>query len=158
MDVSWSDNYGRLVFRMSNDSPRAKQFLLICTGEKGVTYKGSRFYKLQNEGHPGEILCGGEMQSNNDNESNEAQSHLVEGIEDGGIYYRNLTRGVLAGPRYNMSDKALVFGVCTKDHKESKFRTAFGEIEEGMALLSLACQHSPLTDIVVKESGIMIPL
>ncbi|KAK8397123.1 hypothetical protein O3P69_004661 [Scylla paramamosain] len=55
LDLAWpGTSPRRVVVRLSRDTPRGRQFLLLCTGQRGSCYANTRLLKVAFEGRPGD--------------------------------------------------------------------------------------------------------
>ena len=66
LDLAWGGTTrGRVHITLSPDTPEGRQFVLLCTGQCGPSFKNTNFYKVQNRGGSCEKVYGGDYECNN---------------------------------------------------------------------------------------------
>jgi len=155
---------GRLEILLRGDiCPRtAANFQLLCTGEKGLTYKGTSFFKIFSR----ELICGGDVE----NDDGTGGKSVLN--EDGTFPDENFTllhdrAGVLSmastGPNTYNSKFYITLGA--QPHLDGQ-NVAFGQVIEGMALLVQISEMGqasdgsirsgdPLVDVAISDCGVL---
>ncbi|XP_069193623.1 uncharacterized protein [Procambarus clarkii] len=65
LDLGWAGSTrGQVTIRLTPDSPLARQFVLLCTGQRGHTYCNTKLLEVMNKGEPGEHVVAGDYESN----------------------------------------------------------------------------------------------
>ncbi|XP_069192192.1 uncharacterized protein [Procambarus clarkii] len=65
LDLGWAGSTkGRVTIRLTPDTPLARQFVLLCTGQRGHTYRNTKLLQVCDKGQPGEWVKGGDYESN----------------------------------------------------------------------------------------------
>ncbi|XP_069192243.1 uncharacterized protein [Procambarus clarkii] len=65
LDLGWAGSTrGRVTIRLTPDTPLARQFVLLCTGQRGHTYRNTKLLWVGGKGQPGEWVKGGDYESN----------------------------------------------------------------------------------------------
>ncbi|XP_069193473.1 uncharacterized protein [Procambarus clarkii] len=65
LDLGWAGSTrGRVTIQLTPDTPLARQFVLLCTGQRGHTYRNTKLLRVVNKGEPGECVGGGDYESN----------------------------------------------------------------------------------------------
>ncbi|XP_050731554.1 tripartite motif containing 13-like isoform X3 [Eriocheir sinensis] len=147
LDLSWLGCAPRRVhIHLSPDTPRGQQFILLCTGQRGPSYCGSRLFSVRNKGRPGEGVEGGDYKSND----GKGDCVLLPGLDKS--EYRSSGRaGVVWGYRGGL------FGITTRDCQDGGVRShVFGEVVEGLHVVAEAAQHSDIKEVTVMDCGVVL--
>ena len=139
---------------MMGDTARARQFLQLCSGEAGPCYRGTCMFQAERVGGDGEIIRGGDYE-NNDGTGGAA---LVENVATGGEHLHQAVPGLLVGAHSDQRHRLAVFGVILTPWFDHKTDTAFGTVTSGLAMLRAAAGHDPITEVLVLDCGLMVPL
>lgn len=155
LDLGWGGKtQGRVYLRMLGSTPRAQQFLFLCSGEKGPSYFQTRFFQADRVGELGEIIRGGDYEHNDGT----GGAPLVEGLTNGGAYLREAQEGLLVGAHAGQTERLAVFGIILSPWPGRQTDTAFGIVTSGLGTLRSAARHCPISDVVVENCGVVIPL
>ncbi|KAK4327958.1 hypothetical protein Pmani_001578 [Petrolisthes manimaculis] len=155
LEVRWDGHQqGKVTIKTQGRTARARQFLQLCSGEAGASYLNTSFFEADRVGGEGAIIRGGDYE-NNDGTGGAA---LLEGITDAGDYLKEAAPGLVVGAKSTQRHRLAAFGVILSSWSGHKTDTAFGEVSSGLAILTAATHHSPLTDVVVEDCGLIIPL
>ena len=152
LDLAWPGSAPRrVVIQLSPDTPRGRQFVLLCTGQQGPCYPNTRLYKVMGKGWPGERVYGGDNQNN---DLTEVAALLPQPNES---EYRRSAR---AGAVWRLwGCRGAQFGIITRDCQDSRFSDfegVFGEVVDGLEGVVAAAQHSPITDVTVVDCGVVL--
>lgn len=155
LELEWEgSSQGRVLFSMMGDTARGRQFLQLCSGEAGPCYRGTCMFQAERVGGKGEIIRGGDYE-NNDGTGGTA---LVEDIGTGGEHMHEAVSGLLVGAHSDQRHRLAVFGVILSPWPEHRTDTAFGMVTRGLATLRAAARHSPVTEVLVADCGLVLPL
>ncbi|XP_050704649.1 uncharacterized protein LOC126990135 isoform X2 [Eriocheir sinensis] len=148
LDLSWPGRAPRRVhIRLSPDTQRGRQFLMLCTGQRGPSYRGTRLYEVVLKGGPGEWVYGGDYASND----GEGECVLLPGLEEGGE-----RRPWRAGDVWGEGRQG-VFGITTRDDQGGwRCCCVFGEVVEGLHVVAEAAQHSDIKEVTVVDCGVVL--
>ncbi|XP_050703568.1 neurofilament medium polypeptide-like [Eriocheir sinensis] len=148
LDLSWPGRAPRRVhIRLSPDTQRGRQFLVLCTGLRGPSYRGTRLFNVGYKGWPGERVWGGDYESND----GEGECVLLPGLEKGGE-----VRSWRAGAVWGMGSQG-VFAITTRDGQYDVWRCCvFGEVVEGLHVVAEAAQHIDNKEVTVVDCGVML--
>ena len=135
---------------MYNDSPRAQQFFFMCTGEKGPSYKGTRF-SASHVGEPGEVIFGGTYSFNN----KITGTSILPLMTDDDLGTRLCTSGLVWVLPITSPSYGTIFCVTLRSMPGKLFNGVMGEVVSGLAILRAAVLHRPIEDITVKDCGII---
>lgn len=155
LELNWEGlSQGRVHLSMMGDTARAKQFLQLCSGEAGPSYRGTCMFQAERVGGNGEIIRGGDYE-NNDGTGGAA---LVENVGTGGEHMHEAVSGLLVGAHSEQRHRLAVFGVILSPWPDHRTDTAFGMVTRGLATLRAAARHSPITEVQVEDCGLVLPL
>ncbi|XP_050739105.1 uncharacterized protein LOC127009793 [Eriocheir sinensis] len=154
LDLSWPGSAPRRVqIRLSPDTPRGRQFLLLCTGQRGPSYVNTRLHGVESKAEAGEYVKGGDYESNNGGGS----SVLLPGLGEGeyrksgragdvfGLGWKDRTRGECGN-----------FGIRTRDRKDGGGSLVFGEVVDGLHVVAEAAQHRDIKEVTVADCGVVL--
>ncbi|XP_050703626.1 uncharacterized protein LOC126989093 [Eriocheir sinensis] len=147
LDLSWPGRAPRRVhIRLSPDTQRGRQFLMLCTGQRGPSYRGTRLYAVVWKGEPGECVYGGDYESND----GKGECVLLPGLEEGGERRPWRAGDVLGWGRQG------VFVITTRDRQGVWRCCFFGEVVEGLHVVAEAAQHSDIKEVTVVDCGVVL--
>ncbi|XP_050739125.1 uncharacterized protein LOC127009806 [Eriocheir sinensis] len=155
LDLSWPGSAPRRVqIRLSPDTPRGRQFLLLCTGQRGPSYVNTRLCGVESKAEVGEYVEGGDYESND----GEGSSVLLPGLDEGeyresgragdvcGLVWTDCTRGECGN-----------FGIFTRDCKDGDESShVFGEVVDGLHVVAEAAQHRDIKEVTVADCGVVL--
>ena len=145
-EVWWGGCSQGFVYLRTMNCYLTKQFLKLCLGEDGPSYKDTCFYSAGNIGKPGERIQGGDY-VNNTGESNVFDENVGDEIlEDVPI-----TAGLLT----NYSSK---FKIYLSDWPNRTDCLSHGHVERGLPILKEAARHDPINEVIVKDCGLVLEL
>ncbi|XP_064088632.1 uncharacterized protein LOC135203006 [Macrobrachium nipponense] len=149
-DIVCNDVYeGRIVFSLHGMTPRAQQFLQLCTGEHGPTYKHSKLMEFEEDSH--RFVRGGVV-----GDGIESEDPIVEDVTNGGVYQKKLEPGLLTGWKSDCDHWAL-FDIVLECKPGYEDDYSFGEVLSGLNLLKGVCEFSQnKKTIEVTSCGIVI--
>ncbi|XP_069176568.1 peptidyl-prolyl cis-trans isomerase-like [Procambarus clarkii] len=154
LDLGWAGSTrGRVTIRLTPDTPLARQFVLLCTGQRGHTYRNTKLLEVWDKGQPREYVVGGDYESND----GEGGAPLLPNLYG---QYRGSSRAgtVLAwggpgGPR------SAQFIITTMDRQDGRQWTdVFGDVVGGLDVVRAAVNHSDITEVTVVDCGVVLPL
>lgn len=151
LDLAWpGSSPRRVLIRLSPDTPRGRQFLLLCTGQQGPCYANTRLCRVKYKGQLGEYIWGGDYEFNDGS----GGSALLPGL-DVGEYRKSRRAGVVWGW---WGDPALgaLFGITTRDRRHGIVRGVFGEVVSGLEFVAAAAHHDPITEVTVADCGVVL--
>ncbi|XP_050709581.1 peptidyl-prolyl cis-trans isomerase-like [Eriocheir sinensis] len=147
LDLSWPGRAPRRVhIRLSPDTPWGRQFLMLCTGQRGPSYRGTRLYEVEDKGWPGECVWGGDYERNDGT----GECVLLPGLEEG-----EERRPCRAGDVWGEGRRG-VFGITTRDCQVVLPCCFFGEVVEGLHVVAEAAQHSDIKEVTVVDCGVVL--
>ncbi|XP_050693892.1 uncharacterized protein LOC126984308 isoform X5 [Eriocheir sinensis] len=149
LDLSWPGRAPRRVhIRLSPDTQRGRQFLMLCTGQRGPSYRGTRLYDVWWKGEPGEYVFGGDYESND----GEGECVLLPGLEEG-VKGRPWRAGDVWG-----RGRQGMFTITTRDEEDDVWPCCcvFGEVLEGLHVVAEAAQHSDIKEMTVVDCGVVL--
>ncbi|XP_069168023.1 uncharacterized protein [Procambarus clarkii] len=142
LDLGWAGSTrGRVIIRLTPDTPLARQFVLLCTGQRGHTYRNTKLLVVRNMGRPGEHMAGGDYESNDGQGGASLLPHLQG-------QYRESGRAGAVWPRLGPGGpRSAQFAITTRDHRDGvQLRNVFGDVVSGLDVLRAAVNHSDITE------------
>ncbi|XP_069181108.1 uncharacterized protein [Procambarus clarkii] len=92
LDLGWAGSTrGRVTIRLTPDTPLARLFVLLCTGQRGHTYRNTKLLRVFDKHGPGEYVVGGDYESND----GEGGAPLLPYLQ--GQYRESSRAGVVVG-------------------------------------------------------------
>ncbi|XP_069177303.1 tripartite motif-containing protein 59-like isoform X1 [Procambarus clarkii] len=154
LDFGWAGSTrGRVTIQLTPDTSLARQFVLLCMGQRGHTYCNTKLLWVGDKGHPGECVVGGDYESND----GEGGASLLPGLQ--GQYRRSgragavCTRGGPGGPW------SAQFTITTRDRQDGhQWSWVFGDVVTGLDVVRAAVNHSDIREVTVVDCGVLLPL
>ncbi|KAG0717789.1 Peptidyl-prolyl cis-trans isomerase F, mitochondrial [Chionoecetes opilio] len=142
----------RVLIHLGTDTPGARQFLLLCTGQRGPSYNGSTLFKVVNEGGLGECVMGGDYENNN----GEGGAALLPDLDEG-VYRESCMAGGVLGWWCGDPAQDAQFCIITKDWLEGSIVPyVIGKVEVGLEVVQEAARHRPITEVTVVDCGVVV--
>ncbi|XP_069176992.1 uncharacterized protein [Procambarus clarkii] len=154
LDLGWAGSTrGRVTIRLTPDTPLARQFVLLCTGQRDHTYRNTKLLQVWGKGQPGERVGGGDYESN-DGEGGAPLLPFLQGqYRESGRAGAVWSRYVLGGPR------SAQFAIITRDLQGGhQWPYVFGDVVSGLDVVRAAVNHSDITEVTVVDCGVVLPL
>lgn len=155
LDLGWAGSpRGRVYIRLSPDTGLAKQFLLLCTGERGPSYASSRILGVWNKSTEFEMVGGGDYDCN----SGQGGAPLLQGLKNCEEYKRPAAAGTVRALHGPESNKCAQFSISTRDCPSREWHWAFGHVETGIEVVRSAANHRNIREVTVMDCGVVLPL
>ena len=154
LDLQWPNNghRGRVIIRLFSNCSLSQQFLLLCTGQRGLSYVNSPLQGVWNKGKEGERVLGGIVISNEEREI--AQMPQLNKGKTSKPYWKG---DVLA--RNSEGSLNAEFAISTTNRSSpAKSGTVFGKVEFGLEVVQNAARCDMVRRIRVVDCGVVIPL
>lgn len=153
LEMSWpGSTLRRIYIRLSPETPRGKQFYLLCTGKEGPSYASTRLLKVVNKGKPGECIRGGDY----DNNDGSGGAAIIVGLTRGGEYMRADNAGAVWG-RWGDECRGGQFYITTRSRPGAALLTVFGQVESGLETLKSAVNLPDIGRMDVSDCGVVVP-
>ncbi|KAK7070275.1 hypothetical protein SK128_017964 [Halocaridina rubra] len=144
---------GRLHVLLAPDTPRARNFALLCTGEKNHSYAHTSLLWARHKGQAMEGVWGGDYEM----DDGEGGMALVRGLTTGGEYKRPWTAGTVEGLWWKGDAQGAQFLIYTRDNPGKICERAFGVVERGLGVLVRAINRYPdIKQVKVSDCGLVI--
>ncbi|XP_042233200.1 uncharacterized protein LOC121873623 isoform X2 [Homarus americanus] len=151
LDLGWAGSTrGRVHIRLSPDTPRGRQFTLLCTGQRGHTYANTNFLKVCNKGREGECVVGGDYQYND----GKGGAPLLPDLQ--GDYRVSGSAGDV-GCCYGGDTRGVQFSISTR-YRSSWLIEVFGKVESGLEVVKAAVNHSNIREVTVVDCGVVLTI
>lgn len=148
---------GRLWIRLFPDTVKGQQFSLLCTGERGPCYAGTKVIAVANKGHSmEESVCFGDYEWN----SGSGGKAVLNGIDweqevVKAIYDRTWEAGIVSCSE--PEHRAAQFAITTQDWCETECIGGFGKVESGLSILIDAIAEFPdIKECFIHDCGIAV--
>ncbi|XP_069180673.1 tripartite motif-containing protein 59-like [Procambarus clarkii] len=160
LDLGWAGSTrGRVTIRLTPDTPLARQFVLLCTGQRGHTYRNTKLLRVVDKGRLGECVGGGDYESNDGKGGAQLlpdlQGQYRESGQAGAVWSWSVVAFFwrLGGP------KSAQFTITTRDHQGGgQWPYVFGDVVSGLDVVRAAVNHSDITEVTVVDCGVVLPL
>ncbi|XP_069193755.1 peptidyl-prolyl cis-trans isomerase-like [Procambarus clarkii] len=154
LDLGWAGSTrGRVTIRLTPDTPLARQFVLLCTGQRGHTYRNTKLLEVWDKGQPGECVGGGDYGSND----GKGGAPLLSDLQ--GQYRRSDRAGAVLCWLAPGDPKSAQFTITTRDLQGGKQRVnVFGDVVSGLDVVRAAVNHSNIREVTVVDCGVVLPL
>ncbi|XP_069186304.1 peptidyl-prolyl cis-trans isomerase-like [Procambarus clarkii] len=154
LDLGWAGSTrGRVTIRLTPDTPLARQFVLLCTGQRGHTYRNTKLLNVKYKGGPGEWVVGGDYESNDGKGGAPLLPDLQGRYRESGRAGAVLCCDDPGGPR------SAQFIITTRDRQDGRqWFDAFGDVVSGLDVVRAAVNHSDNPEVTVVDCGVVLPL
>ncbi|KAK7040238.1 hypothetical protein SK128_020099, partial [Halocaridina rubra] len=156
LDLSWGGSYkGRIHILLSPDTPLARHFKILCTGEAGPTYAGTTLLEVGNKGNTDrEWIKGGDYSTS---QHTGLTAPLINHRPK--IYKRRNTSGAVKVVFYvNAGYKITEFKITTGRGNRFNCWPIVGLVQQGLDLLKEAAKQVDICSVVIEDSGVILPL
>ncbi|XP_069192089.1 uncharacterized protein [Procambarus clarkii] len=153
LDLGWAGSTrGRVTIRLTPDTPLSRQFVLLCTGQRGHTYPNTKLLQVCDKGQPGECVEGGDYESNDGKGGAPLLPHLQ------GQYRRSGRAGAVWARCGLWSPMNFQFVITTRDRQDNgQWSYVFGDVVSGLDVVRAAVNHSDITQSNVMGLSHVIP-
>ncbi|XP_069193485.1 uncharacterized protein [Procambarus clarkii] len=154
LDLGWAGSTrGRVTIRLTPDTPLARQFVLLCTGQRGHTYRNTKLLQVWDKGEPGEYVMGGDYESND----GEGGAPLLSDLY--GQYRESVRAGAVLCFDEPGGPTSAQFTITTRDRQGSdQWFYVFGDVVSGLDVVRAAVNHSDIREVTVVDCGVVLPL
>ncbi|XP_063857888.1 uncharacterized protein LOC135099445 isoform X3 [Scylla paramamosain] len=153
LDLVWSGSAARrVVVSLPQDTPLGRQFMLLCSGQRGACYANTRLFKVIYEGQPGECVLGGDYQTGDGRGGAALLPHL-----DQGEYWQSGKAGTVLWRWRGDPARGAQFIIITRDiQRDRVWRGVFGQVVRGLEVVQEAARHHPITEVIVVQCGVVL--
>ncbi|KAK3888106.1 hypothetical protein Pcinc_007818 [Petrolisthes cinctipes] len=139
LDMAWSGRRGKLYIWVNPNTTEARQFVDLCTGQRGSSFLNTQLTRVWNKGKAGECVFGG----NYDSGVNKMLSSDGYCDDEWRVMFMSHT------------DKSGEFIINTKG-KSPIFGINIGFVYMGHTVLKKAAQLSDITQVTVVDCGVKV--
>ncbi|XP_069182317.1 peptidyl-prolyl cis-trans isomerase-like [Procambarus clarkii] len=154
LDLGWAGSTrGRVTIQLTPDTPLARQFVLLCTGQRGHTYRNTKLLQVWGKGEARECVVGGDYESND----GEGGAPLLPDLQG---QYRGSGRAGAVWARYGQGGPwSAQFTITTRDRQDGhQWPDVFGDVVSGLDVVRAAVNHSDIREVTVLDCGVVLPL
>lgn len=157
LDLSWGGQCrGRLYIRLTGDTLRGHQFVSLCTGEEGISFRGTHFHRVWWKGLPGEHIWTGDY---NKSDGSGGRAHSSSSMEAQIPAARKVpvSAGLVAG-RYEKENLSTIFRIYTRGEKDVNDEAGFGQVEFGLDVVKQAVALKNINEVVISDCGLVLEM
>ena len=149
LDLAWPGSAPRrVVISLESDTTRGRQFIMLCTGQRGACYANTKLIKAGDYGL-WRWMRGGDYEYNNGKGGASLLPHL-NSVQ----YESSVQAGSVLGYSSHPS-KGAQFRIFT-EVMESFDGYPFGKVVDGLEVVLAAHKHRPITEVTVVDCGIVL--
>ncbi|KAK3872180.1 hypothetical protein Pcinc_022731 [Petrolisthes cinctipes] len=138
LDMAWSGRRKRVYIQVNTNTTEGRQFVDLCTGQRGSSFLNTQLTRVWNKGKAGECVFGGNY------DSGVNRMLLSDGYcDEGTVMFMSHT------------DKSGEFIISTNGQCQ-KFGIEVGLVWDGLKVLREAVQLSDITQVTVVDCGVMV--
>ncbi|XP_045621709.2 uncharacterized protein [Procambarus clarkii] len=155
LDLGWAGSTrGRVTIQLKHDVGLSRQFVFLCTGQRGHTYLNTKLLKVVGKGEVGEYVYGGDYESND----GKGGAPLLPNIEGAECKYWESYKAGTVWPACNpQGARSTQFAITTIDNNEwEMYSDIFGKVVSGLDVVREAVSHSKITEVTVVDCGIVL--
>ncbi|XP_069159705.1 uncharacterized protein [Procambarus clarkii] len=154
LDLEWPGSTRRRVhIRLNCNTGLAKQFVLLCTGQRGSTYANTILTEVLDKGNSGERVEGGDYECND----GEGGAPLLSDLQ--GEYWESGSAGTVWSPWLLGSPQSAQFCISTRDRTGGlQWPQVFGEVVSGLDVMRAAANQTDIRQVTVVDCGVVLPL
>ena len=157
LDLSWGGkSHGRLYIRLTGDTLRGRQFICLCTGEEGISFRGTPFHRVWWKGLPGEHVWTGDYE-NYDGSGGRIHSISSSQLQVPAGQETTIFAGLVAG-RYEKENFSSIFRIYTRGEKEATDEAGFGQVEFGLDVVEEAIRLRNISEVMISECGLVLEM
>ena len=149
LDLAWPGSAPcRVLIRLDRDTTLGRQFILMCTGQRGTSYINTNLFRVWDDGRGRwRGVIGGDYQHNNGKGGaallNLGSCQYMSLCHAGDVFWRS------SGP-----SKGTQFHIITKASVSSNHHI-FGKVVDGLEVVAAASNHRPITEAIVVDCGVV---
>ncbi|CAL4141465.1 unnamed protein product [Meganyctiphanes norvegica] len=149
MDIAWPGREPRRVYmKMLGNTARARQHLLLVTGQCGYSYIGLTFYSPGNKGKPGEYIVLHPYDG-------KQGAPLLEDFTENDDIKHDVKAGHICGTGLSCYNSAL-FAFRLGDMPGNTSNTVFGKVTSGLEILHDVAKSKKRRKIKVVDCGVVL--
>lgn len=143
---------GRVYISLWGHLRRAMNFLHLCLGDRGPSFRDSMFLEVTNADFPGERIRGGDYECNN-GRGGEA---LLDDLETEEGYSTPMEAGMVTAAGPNRKEVDSQFFICTEDDFDRRFACPFGRVVSGLPVMKEAVWLVMTKEIYIRDCGVVV--
>ncbi|XP_063855619.1 E3 ubiquitin-protein ligase TRIM56-like isoform X4 [Scylla paramamosain] len=154
LDLAWPGSVARrVVVSLPKDTPRGRQFMLLCSGQRGACYANTRLFEVMDEGQPGECVVGGDYQTGD----GRGGAALLPHLDQGEYWLSGKAGAVWWWPWRDDPACGAQFSIIARDRQRgSIWCGVFGQVVRGLEVVQEAARHRPITEVTVVQCGVVL--
>ncbi|KAK3864974.1 hypothetical protein Pcinc_029372 [Petrolisthes cinctipes] len=138
LDMAWSGRRERVYIELDSNTIEGRQFVDLCTGQRGSSFLNTQLTRVWNKGKAGECVVGGNYDSGV-NRMLSSDGYCGKGT----VMFMSHT------------DKSGEFIISTKGQCQ-KFGTKVGLVWDGLEVFMEAARLSDITQVTVVDCGVVV--
>ncbi|KAK8721309.1 hypothetical protein OTU49_012845 [Cherax quadricarinatus] len=145
---------GRVYISLWGHLRRASNFVHLCLGDRGPSYRNTMFLEVLNADSPGERIKGGDYDYNN-GRGGEA---LVDDLENHEGYSMTMEAGMVTAGSPCRREQDSQFFICTEDDPHRNFTCPFGRVVSGLYVMKEAVWLVVTKQVWIKDCGLVLDI
>nr|XP_053640640.1 peptidyl-prolyl cis-trans isomerase-like isoform X1 [Cherax quadricarinatus] len=150
LDLAWGGSTkGRVYIRLRADTGLGRQFMSLCTGNRGSSYLNTKLFRVGNKGWQGKCVKGGDSKHN----TQAAAPPLTDQLEQ---YQRSRSAGTVCSP-WGLTTSQFI--ISTRSHTHGcQWDYVFGKVVSGLDIVREAVNHMNILEVTVVDCGVVLAL
>ncbi|KAG7158873.1 Peptidyl-prolyl cis-trans isomerase F-like 2 [Homarus americanus] len=143
---------GRVYITLWGHLRRATNFLHLCLGDRGPSYRNTLFLEVLNPDSPGERIKGGDYDYNN----GRGGEGLLDDLERQEGYSMPMEAGLVTAGNPARKEQDSQFYICTEDDPDRNFACPFGRVESGLYVMKEAVWLVVTQQVWIRDCGVVV--
>lgn len=157
LDLSWGGiTRGRIHISLAPDTPLARNFRILCTGDLGKSYLHSRFLEVYKQGYSvDECIRAGDYETN----TGSAGAVVIKGSDPKeAVYSRKIATGMVWATHKDL-DGPMTSQFSIRTGRGSLYWVvgAFGQVIDGIEVVKEAAKLEDVFGVQITECGVILP-
>ncbi|KAG0721312.1 E3 ubiquitin-protein ligase TRIM17 [Chionoecetes opilio] len=145
---------GTITIRLWGHLRRAHNFLALCMGTHGPSYRGAKFEEVFSRGLKGECLHAGPYPTPT---GDLTARRVMDALEWDGEFKVPQRKGMVVGAGSGLADRDSCFDICTIENPTRHFACPFGEVVDGWDAVAAILNHRPIRGVTMVDVGVVVP-
>ncbi|CAL4191425.1 unnamed protein product, partial [Meganyctiphanes norvegica] len=150
LDIAWPDQEPRRVYmKMVGNTARARQHLLLVTGQCGHSYRNLQFYEPLMKNKTGEYIIIHPYDG-------DKAAPLLKDVTTTDVTDHTKCSGLMADACWDGDNNNALFGIVLRGDPNIALKAGFGQVTSGIEVLQDIAKSSVRDKITVVDCGVVI--